>query len=241
MQSNAITFDAAPDGSNSVADYFIRINGEGEVYRINSHTGGSTSAVIDGDYVGSANVSVASCAVFKLRYTLGSNTISQLISPINIFSKVRGAENISIVDKDELYKQWPLADVQVAFPNICALIKEDNGSITLQFNSYPDKLERVELDYIPAQTTLDTLTVDTGIPKKYRATLSYLAAYFMAARNNDTRAPNFLQIARDMFSELVQWNERMQSAADVDFGRVAIRGFNNPPMITVQKGYTLAG
>ena len=240
-EATTLTFDAAPDGVNSVTGYYIRINGEDEVYRISAHTAAATTATIDGGYVGPSDASAATCAIFKLQYELGSNTIAQLISPINVFSKNRSQKHISVVDKDELQKQYPLSNIYQEFPSMAAVVKELAGTVTLQFNSYPSDLERIEVDYVATPTTLDTSTSNPVLPEPYRPALAYLAAYFISSRNNDSRAQELLKMAKEMFAELVLWNERLMSSGDSDFGRIVIQGFNNKPLIGVQTDYTIAG
>lgn len=216
--SNAISFSSDPNAGVSVANSFIRINSEAELYRIASHTAASTSAVLDGVYVGSANVVAASSSVFPLQYALGSSDILQLVSPIRAFDQQK--KEIKIVDKDEMLEQYPLSNVSVDFPRLCAIVKESAGTITLQMNSYPADLKRIEIDHIPVPTTLDTVSSDPTIPAQFRLVLSHLTIHFMSLRNDDARAAQHLALARDMFAELVEWSEKLSSTGDPDFGRV---------------------
>ena len=239
--SNSVSFAADPNAGTSIAGYFIRTNNEDEVYRVSAHTAAATTATLDGVYVGSANLSAATCEIFKLHYQIGASDILQLISPIRCYNSSNPeGDKIKIVDKDELLDAFPLRSTGMKFPESCAVLKELTGNVTVQMSSYPDALKRIEVDYIPIPTTLDTSSSDPIIPSQYRKILSYLAAHYMAFRNGDTRAPAFLQTARMMFSELVEWNERLTSAGDPDHGRVIISGFGGASRkrIGVQKSFT---
>jgi hypothetical protein len=46
--------------------------------------------------------------------------------------------------------------------------------------------------------------------------------YFMQIRNDDNRASVHLVIARQMFSELRDWNDRLYSTGDSNYGRVVL-------------------
>ena len=234
--SNAITLNAAPSVAN-VNGYFIRINAEPELYRIAAHANAATSATLDGDYVGPDNVSAGNCVIFPLQYTVGSNDILQIISPIRCFSSTNDARSIDLVDKDELLKNLPLSKVQNEFPKQAAVIRESNANVTLQFASFPDDYARVEVDYIPVPTALAVDSVNPIIPEQYCLTIAYLACYLMANRNNDNRAPNFLQQARMEFMQLVNWSDQLMSAGDPDKGRVKLSGMSGGKKIATIKSW----
>ena len=237
--SNAVTFNAAP--SSNVSGWFLRPNGEREVYRVSAYTAAATSATLDGSYVGSANLTAASSNIFPLQYTVGSNDILQLISPLRVYSSDAGEKHIALVDKDELVKQAPLALTGESFPEYGALINESNGNVVIQVSSYPRDLARVEVDFIPIPSTLDTISVNPTMPARYRLVLAHLAAFFMLQRNNDSRAVGHLTLAREMFNGLVEWNDKMTSSGDPNYARLVIGGFNrhSPSTIKTVKAYTV--
>lgn len=238
--SNTVTLNAAPDGSNSVANSFIRINSEPEIYKISTHTGGSTSLVLDGSYVGPSNLTAAECKIFNLQYTVGSSDILQLMSPFRVFSSQSEDRIVSIVDKDELLKNVALTQTTEHFPEHVAVVKESLGTLTVQFDSYPSDLARAELDYIPIPATLDTASVDPILPVQHRLTIAYLATYLISIRNNDNRAELFLSQARQEFQQLVDWNRNLMSGGDDDYGRLKISGFKSKKRVATVKGYTIS-
>lgn len=219
--SNAVTFGADPNAGVTVQNYFIRIGGANEVYRIASHSAASTSATLDGAFVGAANVAAGTCEIFKLQYQVGSNDILQLISPIRCYGT---EDEITLTDKDEMLDRSPLKNAHAKLPEYAAIVKENTGNVTIQLESYPQDLTRIEIDYIPIPTTLDTTSSDPTLPKQYRKVLAYLSAHYMAFRNGDNRAAAFLETARMLFTELVDWNERIMSAGDPRAGKILTRG-----------------
>lgn len=233
--STSVSFGADPNSGTSVAGYFLRVQNEQELYRIASHTAASTSAVLDGAYVGPANVSAANCEILKLHYSLGSSDILRLVSPIRAFGDY---DKINLVDKAELTDQYPLQDTQIEFPSCAALIKEDAGTLTLQFSSVPLDYERIEIDYVPIPTTLDTTSSNPIIPAQFRLVLAHLAIYFMSIRNDDARAEKHLSIAQKMFRELVDWDEKLKASADSDYGRIMVKSSaSSSRRLDVQKEY----
>jgi len=221
--SNAITFSAAPDSTNSIAGWYIQIANEEVVYQINAHTGSATTATLDGPFIGSANASAATCKIFKLQYSLGSSDVLRLVSPLRLLSRFSDQREIAVVDREELLRQYPLQEVDQGTPELACIVRENEGTFTLQFSHYPDDYVRVEADYIAVPSTLDTTSVDPIVPKRYRTIISYLAAYFLGMRNNDNRAGQFLSMARTKFMELVDANYVNYKSADLNYGMLKPR------------------
>lgn len=238
--SSAITFDAPPDSTNSISGFFIRIQNEPELYYITAHTANATSATIGGGYVGAANVTSGTCEIIPLQYNIGSSDVLRLVSPIMCFSdEINMEQEISIVDKDEMYSAYPPSQCFAGFPELACLLKESDGTYTIQVSSYPLDLALVNVDYIPIPSTLDTTSVNPVIPIQFRPLLSYLACYFMAVRNNDNRSEQFLKNAQNIFRDLVQWDQNNIDSADRWYSKVLISGFRRQKVIPLtQKAYT---
>ena len=230
--SNALTMNAAPDSSNSIAGWFLRVQGEEELYQVYTHTGGATSAVLDGVYVGPANVSAATAVLVKLQYDVGSSDILRLVSPFTTFSGDAG--EINLVDKEELYEQYPPTEVGEGFPQLAAIIRENVGTYTVQFSSYPSDYERLELDYIAIPTELNaTSNVNPILPKEYRVILAHYSAYSLMPRNNDNRTAVQLKLAQDKFRAMKAWDANSKTSVDEEFGAVRIAGFSRSRRIGV--------
>lgn len=235
-----LTFASPPDSTNSIAGFFIRINSESELYYISAHTANATTATIEGGYVGSANISAGSCEIIPLRYDIGSSDVLRLIAPIQSFTNELGCpQKISIVDKSELYENFPPSEVSAGFPELAGLIRENAGTYTIQFSSAPRDLALLEVDYIPFPTTLDTTSNNPVLPARFRSMLSYLACYYIGLRNNDSRIGQWLKIAQDMFKDMVQWDQNNIGSADQNYSKIRISGFNRQYVVPLTvKAYT---
>lgn len=226
--STTVTFSADPNSGTSIEGYHIRFGNDQEVYRISAHTAATTTATLDAAYVNDTATEVG-IKVFKLQYTVGSGDILKLIGPIRSYGD---NFEISLFDRDELLENWPLSDVSKAFPSAACLLLESSGTLTLQFNSYPEDMERVELDYVPIPSTLDTTSVNPIIPAQFRLVLAHMACYSLLLRNEDTRATEHLRTARMLFQELAAWNNSLYTTGDAKIGKILSKGtsvtFSNP-------------
>lgn len=219
VTSNSTTATLASASTSNLTDWHIQVDGDQEVYRIASHTANSTGLTLDSVYVNSTDSSAAA-DIFKLVYSVGSNDILALSSPIRCTSDKAQSRYIKIVDENELRDRFPLADVTKEFPEYCSIIHEDDGTLYLQFSSYSEDLERLEVPYIPIPTTIDESSNDPIVPKHHRLCIAELACYFMLQRIDDDRASAHLAIARGLFDDLVEHNQNLLSSGDPDFGRV---------------------
>ncbi len=212
--TNSLTFDATI--STELDDWYIKIDSDDEIYRISDHTGGTNTATISGVYVND-NQTAASCKIFKLRYTVSpTGGYLGIVGPF----KAKDNRKISITDKNELRKRYPLFSVSEAFPEFSGILFSDESSLTVEMSHYSKEMERLELDLIPKPSTLDTTSVNPSMPGHKRIVLAHTAAFFIARRNKDPNAASHLITARDLFSGLVEWNSRILKSADGDYGRI---------------------
>lgn len=215
VTNNSASATLSATYATSLTDWFIRFSEKEEVYRISAHSADSASITLDGVYVEDSGTK--DCTIFKLVYDIGSDDVLGLISPVVTHD---GESNISITDFQELNKRYPIQSVCKQFPSMAGILKEADGTVTVQFNSYPDELERIEVNYIPIPATLVEDSQDPIIPKQHRLVIAELAAYHMLIRNDDDRAIAHLQNARLMFRDLVAHNEQLYGGADENLGRV---------------------
>lgn len=236
VTSNSATATLSAVQSTNCTDWHIKVDGDEEVYRISSHTAGSNSLTLDSVYVETTD-SAATCDIFKLAYSVGSSDILSVISPLRCKEGI-----IPLVDQDELLDKYPITDVGEEFPSCAAVIHESSGTLTVQFSSYPDSLERLELSYIPIPTTLNETNSDPIIPAPYRLCIAELACYFMLNRIDDSRAAAHLTVAREIFDDLVEHNLNLVASGDPNFGRVIptlAPGDTNSGVPSVQTDYEI--
>lgn len=221
LGNTSITFNADPNSNASIKDFFIRIGTDNEIYRIAAHSGGSSSATLDSAYV-ETSVTDSSFSLFRLQYDFGSSDIVIPISPLRLYGRSRINNQIDIVDRDEMEQRFPLYDVQKEFPQMSTVIKEVGGTFTLQFNSYADDVERLEMEYIPIPTAITTGSVDPLIPKHHRLVIADLALHLMLINNDDKRSSIFLEKARERFEALRIENRHIKSTGDTRYGKIVL-------------------
>lgn len=213
--STSLTLSADPSSGGDLSGWYLRINTNSEIYRISSHVG--TAVTLDAAYVGD-NVSGVSGKIFKLDYDLGSD----ILTPLGEFRGFKQNLTIPIVGRNELRDQYPLRNVSQGYPQMAALLRSDDGTFTYRFSHYPENQERLELDYIPTVSTLDTSSVDPIIPKRFRLILAHATAYFMLRRNSDSKAATHLRDAQEMFMEMKMADEQIRKSGDPDYGRIRL-------------------
>lgn len=191
--SATITFSSAP--ASSVAGFFFKTGSDSEIYVIQSHTGGSASATLDGVYNASTG-SAKTYELFRLDYALATDLI-YLISPMRKYelSNLENQYKIFGGDLEDMERDYPLALITEGSPTRFALIGDQN----VRFNKKGKTTEkiRVEYDYIfqPADLT-DSLTEEPLVPFVYRSILSDYAAYLLAVDKNDDRGQVYLSSAQ---------------------------------------------
>ena len=224
-----------PAAGVDLTDWYCRFGSDSEVYRVTSRT--TTAFTLDAVYVNDT-ATAATVKLFKLRYDVGSSDILKYLGPIRIYGKNRNSSLITITDKEEMMNQYPLYNVGQKFPQLASVLKYDSGTITLQMNSYPKNMERLELEYIAIPTALVADSVNPTIPAQHRLCLAHLASYFMLQRNDDDRANTHLQLARDLFDELVEYNSELLSSGDYDYGRIIPNiSQDTRQIVKVEQGY----
>lgn len=218
QSSTSATFSSGP--AASVANWHIKIGNDSEIYRISAHTGGGTGATLDGAYI-EDTVTIASYKLFKLIHTF-SSSIMIPISPIRIYDSNSQDFTVDLVDLNEMLEQYPLANVMAGMPELAGIRYQGDGTLVVQFSHYPSEIERMELDFIPIPTELDTSTpVNPIIPKHHRMVLAHLASYYMLRTTDDDRARGHLRDAKLLFDALVTESKQIYSGNDEWFAYIS--------------------
>lgn len=216
--STTITFSSAP--ASSVAGYYFKVDGEGEVYRVATHTGGVATATLDANYVGDTSSS-STYKLLKLDYTFSSDVLVP-IAPITAYSS-SGPHQISIVPKSTMNRDFPLSELQQNIPTRAAVVKQSEGTFVLQFNAYPQELERVEMEYIAVPTALDTTSENPIMPIHQRVVIAHYAIAQMLQGIDDDRVAYYFNLAKAGFNAMVKEAQGIYSSGSKDYARVIPR------------------
>lgn len=220
LNSTSITFSSAP--ANSLANFYLKITGEDEVYRIATHSAASTSASLDAAYVNTSGAG-KSFVAFRLVYDFGSD-IMKPISPLRIYGSGQGTDGlarITVISKENMDLYFPLYDIRQQVPTRAAVIKDDgSGTISLYFNAYPQEAERMEMEYIPYPADLNTSGSNPLMPRDHRKVIADFTIYFMLRQLDDGRALDYLRSAKGLLDDLILDARAMTDNANPNFGQV---------------------
>jgi hypothetical protein len=174
----------------------------------------------------------ASAASHESVYVLGG--ISRLFEPMRIYrgnffsqSHVRGdgGGNITSMDEIAMKKRRPLTSVIEGNPSKYAVIEEDeDGRLVARFNRYPEKLTRVEIEYIPVPRDLkDNAASIPLIPRKFIDLLEYGAASYVLIDKEDNKAATFAGLAKQKLDAMLAQNRNTEQRSGEFFGQVVSR------------------
>ena len=187
--STSVTFSSTP--STSVADYFFKVDGHSDVFRISSYTA-SDGAVLDTVYTGDTSTG-ANYRCMDLEYSLATDII-KMISPMRGY----GSSNnrIEMMSESEMQSQWPLETTQSGVPDAFAMVTETTVRFN-RFGSDTGDLRRVDYDYIarPADLT-NSATEVIALPLQYRHILSDMVAMFILTDKDDEKAVPIAAMAK---------------------------------------------
>ena len=212
--NTAITFSTTPqiNGVNvSCAGMIFSVTGgNGDVYRISSHTSGTTTAVLDSVYTDTTNAAAGYRAI-QLIYTLASD-VEQVLGPMRAFQPSETG-NISGCSLEEMLSDYPLNRVTFGVPKRYAMVSEQR----VQFSHYAgdnSELIRIEYDYKAMPTDLADDTNEPLLPRDHRRILTdYIQGYIFAAKSDDRAG-----------AALASCKAGMEGMADVQINKMAGQG-----------------
>lgn len=219
--NNASTLNCTIDaGTKSLVGWHIRFDQNPTVYKVLTHSG--TTLGLDSVCVDDTTTQIAFTA-FKLIYTLGSNDILLLTDKGRAYARENMESGLPVVDINELLSEFPLHRVIAKTPDKAAVIRQDNGTFTLQFSSYPDKLERFDFRYVPIPAALAIPGQDPLIPNAsgQRAIISYLAAYYHLIKRDDDRAKAARANAEGIWNAMITEATNNVNSNDPDYGHIS--------------------
>lgn len=225
LGSNSITFsDVIAD---SKTGWHIIFDDHEDVFRVNAHTAGTSTATIDSSFTG-ANISGGGYKLVKLEYELGSNDILRLLSPFRVFqsSAMRGDYRIYGVSNSKFDTMFPLNRIQSGVPDAFKIIKVAENNIRILMNRYMDsEYLKVEYDYAYKPSVLTTTSVSTDIlvPDEWRFVIADFALALILKDKSDDKYDDAVSKARAGFNALVNATKYDTTAVDDSFGQFISR------------------
>lgn len=219
--STAATLSSAP--AASVAGWYLKVDGTQKLYRVTAHTAATTALTLDGAYTDTSVVG-ASYRLVKLDYTIGDGSTNKILAPADYIRTYYPPYRISVVDHPELLSRFPRSLVYQGQPYLMSLKKVSSGQMLVSFSTYPENIERFELQYVKVPTTLDTSGNNPVIPEEDRDILVYFAAFYHMRKTDDARAAEYLAMAQARFEAMKTKDMQFVNANDERFGVVSPLG-----------------
>ena len=202
--STSITFSSGP--TPSVANRYIKIDDHADVFLISAHTAAATAATLESVYTGTTDTA-ASYKVFQLDYTLASD-VMYLSSPMRFYQD-GGGEIVGMPDVAELHKRWPLQEVSAGVPRAFAMVGQQKVRFSHYGGTSSTDLIKIDYEYTKVATALtDSGSEEPLVPIHYRYILSDWALGLLLGEKNDSRAVDFLTLAKQGVSAMAMHNRQ---------------------------------
>ena len=181
----------------------------------------------------------ATAATHTGLYCLGG--ISRLIEPFRLQRASLEESQVYGIDKIRFEEEWPAHKVGQSLPTEFTRLEEDqDGRITIRFNSYPNELRRVEVNYIPVPRDLkDNAVSRPALPRKDIDMLEYGAAFFILLDKEDSKADVYGNLAKQGLQSMQKRNRNELRKIDGRFGEIVARPeYELKNLRRIRYGYT---
>lgn len=215
FNSASITFSIAK--ASDLDNYFFKVEGHPDVFRISAHTAGAAAATLDSVYTGETNAT-ASYRLMKLEYDLAADCL-KVSGKMQAFRDTQ--YDIHGMALSEMQSEYPLNLIQMGTPDRYAQVDED----TVRFNKFidTDELVRVDYDYVVRATALtNSGSEEPRVPLKYRYVLADMTTFFLMLDKDDSRASAIAEMAQKGIQAMSKEN-RSRYAQTGDMGAIRPR------------------
>lgn len=172
-------------------------------------------------------------------YPLGM--ISRLIQPMRVYRRDDKFTKIEGLPELAFEEAYPLTLLNQEIPeHFTILSEEEDGLITVRFNSYVDVKTRVEIHHIPIPFDLKDNTASIPlIPRKNIEVLVAGAAFYVLKDKNDDKAQTEFQLAQQILNSMLAQNRKELQRTDRDAGTIhSRRDMMNMNTRRLRYGYT---
>jgi hypothetical protein len=236
LNSTSITFSSGP--TVDLDNYYFRVDGHADVFRIAAHTSGGTAATLDAVYTGTTNAA-AGFTVFPLEYNLATD-VMRIVAPMRTYVSTGGEWSrykIYRSDLDSMEEEYPLVTSAVGVPDMYAEIGETTpGTRRVRFNRYihPSQTTylRVEYEYLfqPTLLTSPGTTEEPVLPKQWRHLLADFVLAYLFGVKDDSRSGAAAGVAQAGLMGLKNENRYQTATATRNYFRL------KPRMVGWQRG-----
>lgn len=173
-------------------NYFFKVDGWSDVFRVSAHTSGSASLTLDSVYTGDTDAT-ATYTLWKLDYDLASD-FARLMTPFRRHQSE--ADEVWSLDIREFQNENPLSLMQTGVPDRFCFVDHN----TVRFNAKGDADgDYIRLDYFYIKTVTDltdSASEEPAVPLQYRHVLADLGLYFLMLDKESSKAEAILAQAK---------------------------------------------
>lgn len=212
VTNGSATATISPAPSISLDGYHFKFGSWGDVFKIQSHTAGSSTITLDVAYTGDS--SSGDYIAFKADYSLPS-PMMRLFEPLraDAFYAGRVVQNI---DLTEFHQRFPLSLINQNVPTHFAVLDDK----TIRFNAIgiEGKQFRIDLRYLRMPDELvDSPTNEPLIPVRHRKVLANAGTYRILLEKNDDRFQRYFELARNGVAMMINENRQTRGRTSANF------------------------
>ena len=226
--SASIVFSSAPDpalDASTASGWFIKVADHPDVFRISTHTSGSTNATLNSVYTG-PTATAKPYTLVKLEYPLATDVL-RLYAPMRVQQGDRA--EIEAVESAALDRDYPLAQLQGGVPRVFAPVGERTVRFSHAGGASGTHLIRAEYDYLrqPADLTSGG-SEEPLVPRPYRKLLADMATFYIFLDKNDSKAEGAGRIAQGSLRAMAHEQRRRTQIASRTNGHIVPRPAQRP-------------
>ena len=221
--SQNVIFSNTPTGYTganiSLVGYFFTALGDnGDMYRVATHTVGSTSATLDSPYTGTTNPT-ATFKALPLIYNL-ANDVSTIVGRMRGFQQ--GRFDIDGTDLNKMLQRFPPNQIWLGTPREFAMTQPQQVQFSHYMGDDNTCVARVEYDYNIIEPDL---VDDNGMsspltPFPYNHVISDWACYLILLDKDETKAATFEQMARGGLQAMSKEHRRRLAKQTDELGHI---------------------
>lgn len=177
--------------------------------------------------------------------TYTPNAIARLIEPFRIFSTPVGSNNQFIYSSDPIKMQeaYPISMTEQRIPDrFVRLTEENDGTVWVRFNAYPQNKAKLVLDWIPVPEDIqDNAASVPKIPRGDVDTLIHGAAAFIAFDKEDSKFETLMKLTDAGLKAMKVKNHGLLHRTGESFAQIIPRADLQVRAKKLNYGYTVTG
>jgi hypothetical protein len=226
--STAGTFSNPPTDSHK--DRYLKLaDNRPTYYKIVAHNAGEANFTIDSEYVEETG-SALDFKSIKLIYDLG-NDILRLLEPFRVYATDSQSDfprndrgKVFSMETKRFREEYPLKWMLEGIPERFTIIYRDDTEYLVQFERFPSKQVKCDIDYVPfPEDLIDTDDSIPVIPREYRDVLEFGTAFYLLQDKHDDRADRFFNLAKTALTKMLQGERRQVTHGSENKGRLIAR------------------